>query len=242
MRRIFTSLLVVLAGIILLALFIPAIDRGARGAARRTQCKNNLKQIGFALHNYHDAFGCYPPTYVADEEGRPIHSWRVLILPYLDQTPLYNQYRFDEPWDGPNNRKLHEAVVGVYRCPSDPPVSASADANCKNYVAVVGPETIWPGSKSVKRSDITDGPSNTLAVVETANSGIHWMEPRDLHVLQMATTINSPGGQGMSSKHEGGAQGLFADGAVRFFSEKLSAATLRALLTIDGNESITEKF
>jgi hypothetical protein len=232
--------LVVLAGIVLLALFIPAIDRGVPGAARRTQCKNNLKQIGLALHNYHDVFGCFPPAYVADEEGRPLHSWRVLILPYLDQAPLYSRYRFDEPWDGPNNRKLHEAVVDIYRCPSDPPTSKSADTNCTNYVAVVGPETMWPGSEGVKRRDITDGPSNTLIVVETANSGIHWMEPRDLHVLQMASTINSSGGQGMSSKHAGCAVGLLSDGAVRTLSEKLPAETLRALLTIKGKEPLTD--
>src|SRR4051812_9073955 len=76
---------------------------GPREASKRTQCKNNLKEIALALHNYHEAYGCFPPAYIADKDGRPMHSWRVLILPYLDEKPLYLKYRFDEPWNGPHN-------------------------------------------------------------------------------------------------------------------------------------------
>src|SRR5260221_9789347 len=74
------------------------MERGVRPAARRSQCKNNLKQIGLALHNYHGVWGSFPPPYIPDEQGRPKHSWRTLILPMFDQAPLYNKYRFDEPW------------------------------------------------------------------------------------------------------------------------------------------------
>src|SRR5579863_9248252 len=112
------ELLVVIAIIaILVSLLIPATQQ-AREAARRSQCKNNLKQIGLALHNYHDAFGSFPPAFVADANGKPMHSWRVLILPYLDQLPLYKEYNFSEPWDGPNNSRLLNRMPPAFSCPS----------------------------------------------------------------------------------------------------------------------------
>lgn len=89
---------------------------GAREAARRAQCSNNLKQIAFSLHSYHDRYGCFPPAYIADEEGKPMHSWRVLILPFIEEQALYDRYAFTEPWDGPSNRRLAGPVqyaVGV---------------------------------------------------------------------------------------------------------------------------------
>jgi prepilin-type processing-associated H-X9-DG protein len=167
-----------------------------------------------------------------------MHSWRVLLLPYLDQGPLYVQYRFDEPWDGPNNRKLADKILHVFNCPSEVHGDGKGTATMTSYVAVVGPETAWPGTKPTTIRDIKDGTSNTLLIVEVANSGIHWMEPRDLHVVQMASTINPKSGQGISSPHTGGAQVLMADGAVRFISQNLAAETIRALLTAHGNETI----
>ncbi|MEZ6114117.1 MAG: DUF1559 domain-containing protein [Pirellulaceae bacterium] len=86
-------------------MLLPAVQT-AREAARRSQCSSNLKQIELALHNYHDTFKSFPPAYIADANGRPMHSWRVLILPFMEQRELYDQCRFDEPWDGPNNQ-LH---------------------------------------------------------------------------------------------------------------------------------------
>ncbi|HEY2250622.1 MAG TPA: DUF1559 domain-containing protein [Planctomycetaceae bacterium] len=225
------------AGLVLVAaLCLPAIDRG--GASRRSQCKNNLKQIGLALHNYHDEFGCFPPAFIADANGRPMHSWRVLLLPYLDQAPLYVQYRFDEPWDGPNNRKLADKILPIFNCPSEVHGDGKSAATMTSYVAVVGPETAWPGNTATSIRDIKDGTSNTLLIVEVANSRIHWMEPRDLHVVQMAPTINAKFGQGISSLHTGGAHALLADGSVRFISEQTTAELIRALLTVHGKEKI----
>jgi prepilin-type processing-associated H-X9-DG protein len=219
------------------ALFLPAV-RSARPAARRSQCLNNLRQIGLALHNYHDKYDCFPPANVTDSNGRPMHSWRVLILPFLDQMPLYEKYRLDEPWDGPNNQKLADPILAVYRCPGHDDAQNKSDSMVTSYVAVVGPETAWPESRTAAIRDIKDGTSNTLLIVEIVNSGIHWMEPRDLHVVQMARTINPKAGQGISSPHTGGAQVLMADGTVRFISEQLTAETIRALLTAHAGETI----
>src|SRR5689334_18892035 len=98
---------------VLMALLLPPVTRG-RTQARQSQCRNNLKQIGIALHNYHDIFGSFPPAYIPDEYGHPKHSWRTLILAQLDQAPLYNSYRFDESWDGPHNSALRGTNLPVF--------------------------------------------------------------------------------------------------------------------------------
>jgi len=202
----------------------------------KRQCRHNLKQIALALHNYHDTYGSFPPAYIADEYGRPIHSWRVLILPFLDHQALYDQYRFDEPWNGPHNINLVEIMPSVYRCASD---DTGAEA-CTNYVVMIGPRTAWPGDTPVRMSDIADGTRNTWLVVEVADSGIAWSEPRDLHVQQMARELNASAGQGISSKHPGGAQVVCADGSAHFVPELLPPEDIRALLTIAGGESVEQ--
>ena len=166
-----------------------------------------------------------------------MHSWRVLILPYLERQDLYDAYRFDEPWDGPNNRKLAKEIIDVYCCPSDAPGSPTNTS----YVAVVGPETAWPGSVATKLADFKDGVSKTLLIVEMKNSGIHWMEPRDLDLSQMAQMINAKSGRGPSSNHPGGMNVVFADRSTRFLREDISPATLRALITINGGEKVRDE-
>ena len=119
-RRGFTliELLVVIAIIaVLIALLLPAVQ-SAREAARRAQCVNNLKQIGLAMHNYASANGGFPPAAIVDPRGKPLLSWRVAILPYLDANPLYAKFKLDEPWDSPHNKELLKYMPAVYGCPS----------------------------------------------------------------------------------------------------------------------------
>jgi hypothetical protein len=109
---------VVVAAMLLVVAFyllVPA-ESSMSPSSRRSACRSNLKNIALALHNYHEDHGSYPPAYIADENGRPMHSWRILLLPYIERGDLYKQYRFDEPWDGPNNRKLASQMPGLYRC------------------------------------------------------------------------------------------------------------------------------
>jgi hypothetical protein len=171
-------------------------------SAKRASCISNLKQIVLAMHAYHQDFGSFPPAYVADADGRPMHSWRVLILPYLEELPLYKDYRFDEPWDGPNNRLLHASEVRPYACPVDH--NPNGQPGMTSYVLVTGPGTVFNADQTMRLADVSDGTGQTLLVVEVHNSGIHWMEPRDLALSQMATTINSKRGQGISSRHPTG--------------------------------------
>jgi hypothetical protein len=202
---------------------------------RRHACSNNLRNIALALQQYHETFGSFPPAYVADASGRPMHSWRVLLLPFLDQGTLYKSYDFSEPWDGPNNSKLHGEVVKIFYCLSRPATQPRTDTN---YVVVVGPRTMWPGTKAANLGDLIDGTTNTLMVVEIANSGIHWMEPRDLDFSQMPMQINPPKGQGISSDHPDVALGAFADGRTRVLTNNTPPKIIRALLTAQGGETI----
>ncbi|HSG73025.1 MAG TPA: DUF1559 domain-containing protein, partial [Planctomycetaceae bacterium] len=95
-------IVVFLVIVVLIALLMP-VTRNAGPAARRWACKNNLKQIGLALHNYHDSFGTFPPAYTVDADGKPLHSWRTLILPFVEQQSLYDSIDLTKPWDDPAN-------------------------------------------------------------------------------------------------------------------------------------------
>jgi len=100
---------------VFVALLLPSV--GSRPASKRMQCFNNLKVIGLALHNYHDKFGTFPPAYTVDQDGTPLHSWRTLLLPYLEEEQLYAQIRLDEPWDSIHNRQFADVQLSVYSCP-----------------------------------------------------------------------------------------------------------------------------
>jgi hypothetical protein len=186
-----------------------------------------------AVANYHDLHGAFPPPYLADAEGRPMHSWRILLLPYLDQKELYDAYDFSEPWDVPNNRRLAERMPRIYALHGlERPGNTQT-----NYLAVVGEETVWPAGGGVTYKGITDGSSNTIHFVENLSGGVHWMEPRDLAFDTMGFTLGAT--DGISSRYEDPAV-VFADGQVRRLKPAITPETLRALLTIDGGERVQE--
>jgi hypothetical protein len=169
-------LLLSLGTLVAIVLFLPAVQ-SAREAGRRVTCMNNLHQISLAVLTYEAQYHCFPPAYIPDKNGKPMHSWRVLMLPYLQRKDLYNLYNFNEPWDGPNNRKLLAHRPRIFACPSD----NKASATTTSYVAVVGKNALWrPGKpRSLDELALHEGASNTVMLVEVANSGVNWTEPRD---------------------------------------------------------------
>ena len=219
-------------GGILVALLLPAVQ-AAREAARRMECSNNLKQIGLALHNYADKYNSFPPAYTVDQNGKPLHSWRTLILPFLEQEPLYRQIDLNEPWDSPKNLAISQIRIKVFVCPSDPDMSAHT---C--YMAVTGRGALFEGDKGPRFADVTDGTSNTLMVVEVEGISANWMEPKDIDIEQFVTSTGGPGGPG--AKHPGGFNVLFADGSVRFLRDATDPATKRALSTRAGGEVVRD--
>jgi prepilin-type processing-associated H-X9-DG protein len=198
---------------------------GPRDAPRRTECRNHLKQLALAMHNYHDTYGSFPPAYIADKDGRPMHSWRVLLLPFLELRPLYEQYRFDEPWNGPHNRDLAALPIPLFHCALD-----TGPATDANYFVVVGPKTVFPGAVPIAIKDIADGTSNTILLVEVAGSGINWLAPRDLSYEEAVRGLNPKSGLGISSHHKEGANVAFADGSTQFLPDETPRERLRLLL------------
>ena len=167
----------------------------------------------------------------------------------MDQGPLYNAYHFDEPWDGPNNNQFREKNIPGFTCPSDPATRPGRT----NYVAVVGPNTAWPGLRGANlKDDFPDGAENTILVVEVADSGIDWIEPRDLNFDAMNFQPNSAAGSSISSGHKTKGSWpwskdvhvvnvLFADGHVESLPVDTPPETLRALLTANGGEKIAPR-
>ncbi|MHB8952968.1 MAG: DUF1559 family PulG-like putative transporter [Pirellulaceae bacterium] len=136
---------------------------------------NNLKQIALAMHNHCDTYTRFPAAYQADDSGRPLLSWRVLILPFLEQESLYREFRLDEPWDSDHNRKLVDRMPAVFRSPG-----SKADAGRTNYLTVRGSNTVFPGKQAIGFADITDGTSNTIMVLEVSDErAVEWTKPDD---------------------------------------------------------------
>lgn len=154
----------------------------ARGPARKAQCLCNVQNITLALWNYRTHYGALPPANVTDESGRLMHSWRVLLLPFLFDDEIYAAYNFAEPWDGLNNRILHDRIPSCYFCAEE---HRHRPSTSTNYVAVVGPGTPWAGSANVNEGDTRKSPSGRILFLELQNSGVHWMEPRDLPIHQL---------------------------------------------------------
>ncbi len=227
-------------GGILVALLLPAVQ-AAREAARRSQCSNNLKQIALAFHNYHDVYGTLPPAYIPDEDGKPMHSWRVLILPFMEQTRIYDQYRFDEPWDSSHNQAVTSVPLPAYNCPSDPG-SASPSSMTTNYMVVTGKGTVFEDAKAARFSDIADGTSNTLLVVEVAGTNTHWAAPVDLDAGNIAYPLGSGVPTSPGSRHPGGMNTAFCDGSVHFLADSLAPQIFQALLSKAGGEAINGGF
>lgn len=199
---------------ILIALLLPAIT-AARSAAQRMQCNNNEKQIMFALWNYHDTHGSFPPAYTVDEDGNPLHSWRVLILPYMEQQLLYNQIRLDEPWDSPHNQQFHRQMPFHYIC-QDAPLESRIEG-LTSYKWVVGPGTISSGPDSMTFGEMQNGTSNTIAIVEVIPS-TNWMAPVDIPLSEISLGMNHSPTEGVGSFHTGGINVGMCDGSTRFVS------------------------
>ena len=220
----------------LLSMILPSVQQ-AREAGRHQACLNNLRTIGQAMRNYHDAHGCFPPPYTVDENGNPLHSWRVLILPYLERGDLYEQIRLDEPWNSPHNRRF--ATMSVYQCPSDPDQPGHYTTD---YLMITGPGTVGDGPNGTTLREITDGPANTLLIAETRNSGVNWMQPVDLDAETMPRRINDGSDPSdplsIASYHPGLANVLFCDGSVRSLSDETPAETVEAILTTSGGEPV----
>ena len=195
-------------------------------ARAESSCKDNLKTLGSAFHGYYDVHGSFPPAFVRGKDGKPAHSWRVLILPFLGRRDLYDAYDFDEPWDGPHNIRLADQMPDVLACPS----GAGRGKGKTSYVAVVGSQTVWPGDRAVSLQDITDGTSNTIQLIEIADSDIGWTEPRDVRLDDLIPPESDGVSPRFASGHKGIVNILFCDGSARRIKTPPALTNARRIL------------
>jgi prepilin-type processing-associated H-X9-DG protein len=221
----------VLCAGVLVALLLPAIQ-AARSAAQRMHSSNNMKQIALAFHNYHDVHKSLPPAYQLDADGNKTMSWRVAILPYLEQQALFQMYKADQPWDSPANQVFANTVIPTYRNPADEKGAPTETS----YMVITGPGTLFEDDKATSFANVTDGTSNTILAVEVVGTGVKWSEPKDLDINTMIMKINGGGANAIGSPFRQGANVAMADGSVRFMSNDTLEATLKAMITKSGGE------
>jgi prepilin-type processing-associated H-X9-DG protein len=193
--------------------------------ARRAQCVNNVKQIMLALANYEAAHGSYPSASISDRNGKPLLSWRVTILPLLGQEDLFRKFHLDEPWDSEHNRRLLDQMPSTYLCPAQ----AGWLKHQTIYQAAVGSETVWPPSRGIRLSEVTDGIAGTIGVLES-DRPVPWTKPEDITFRSDRPFVP------WEATHSAGINTGFLDGSVRFEKKTIREATLKALITRDGGE------
>ena len=214
-------------------LLLPAVQ-AARTAARRMQSQNNLKEIQLAILNYESAYKSFPAAYSVDEDGSPLLSWRVYILPFLGYTPLYQRFHLDEPWDSEHNIKLLEEMPEVFRAPESRAAVGETvylGNGGENGVLVSGQNKFVPrGMRGLRISSITDGTSNTISVVEASDElAVAWTKPVEF-VPEEGEYWK------LFGMYDAGINAVFVDGSVHLLNEFIDEEVLSNLFSRnDGN-------
>lgn len=217
---------------ILVALLLPAVQQ-ARYAARRMQSLNNMKQIGLAFHNYHFTNNGFPAQASTDEDGKRLLSWRVHLLPYLEQQELYDQFHLDEPWDSEHNRRLIELMPEVYRDPR-----STAPEGYTTYIVPVGKGLAFEEPSKERREGLgfkymVDGTSLTAMMVDANDdAAVIWTKPDDLEV-----DLENPWNHIDDTGPEG-VQVLLVDGSVETLSPEKTAKYLQLLFQRNDGEEL----
>jgi len=224
----------------------PAISN-LQAKRQRADAIRNIERIAAALNAYAADHGTYPPPQIRAADGKPMHSWRVLILPYLDQQALFNEYDMAQAWDSPRNYAIVDRMPAAYRG-----LRGSIFGTDTPYYLITGPGTLFPpappgnpaiGFRSLGPKDVSDNPGQTLLVVEAAsptNSMLVWTQPLDLDIGQMRGTIGGSPGLEIGGVTEGGATVATIDGRGHFLDEGTSPQTVMALVTIAGGEPLSD--
>ncbi len=226
------GVLLTLFVLVFLAVFQPETIPFLPQTTPPIKCHDNLRKIGEAMQAYVKANGHYPPAYTVDKDGNPQHSWRVLLLPYLGEQRLFDQYDMQSAWNSPENQRVADRMPSVYACPD------GIGGNDTNYMVINGPTLLFHKDRETDQSEILDLPSQTLLVIEVRNMDTNWLEPIDLDGRHMDWTINVNNGLG---SHHGfpGTHALCVDGSVVYLRPETSPAELQAMATINDGQSLT---
>ncbi len=199
----------------------------ARTQAQKTTSANNLREIGLALNQHSMMSQQFPAQAKQGADAKPLLSWRVMILPFLDGQALYSQFKLDEPWDSEHNKPLADKMPDVFNSPKGPGHGLTV------YQVPVGPGTVFEGNAARGPNEIPDGMSNTILVVETpADKAVPWTKPDDWQFDPTKPLT------GLADVWPDGFQVVFADGSVATLNAKTDPAVFKALLTRDGGEVV----
>jgi Protein of unknown function (DUF1559) len=191
---------------------------------------NDMKQIGLAMHNQHDVNGRLPPAVLRDPNGKPLLSWRVAMLPYIEQQNLYNQFNLNEPWDGPTNKKLIAQMPRLFKG-----LNQKLNEEGKtSFVVPVGTGTMFPpDGQAIQLTDVTDGTSFTImCLLANDDAAVIWTKPDDLNVDRKNPL------KGLERQGQPGFLAGMADGSVRNFRATIDATKLAGLFTRAGGEVV----
>jgi hypothetical protein len=237
---------------VMIALLLPAVQQ-AREAARRTQSKNNLKQIALAMHNYHDTFNELPRGTVENDDLEPDErlSWAYSILPYIEQQALYESIDGEAGWEAEENSQAVQIAVPFFQNPSQP--GARANPSAGDYVAMAGvgkdaatlenddPRAgIFGYNRVCRFRDITDGTSNTIMITDASEPNASYLAGGRATIRGFSQSPYLNGPDGIGSPHTGTVQMVLADGSVRAVSVNVDETLLEALATKAGAEDVGE--
>lgn len=261
------ELLVVVAVVgVLISLLLPAVQ-AARQAARRVSCSNNLRQIGVGLHGYHGVHKAFPPGCIefrlnpGDLSKRQL-AWSALLLPYIEQRPLFERIDFDQAFDGQANAEEAAEIVITYLCPSVARRSPRVDGRgACDYGGIAGERIGYPDrppfpprpnnpfdgkgtmfyNRAVRIKEVTDGTATTLIVSEDSGwKDGQWINGRNIFDQAFGINAAPPFENDIRSEHPRGANGLFCDGSARFLDEQMELRVLAAICTRAGREMVEE--
>jgi hypothetical protein len=215
-------------GIVVLgiALLLPSV-RSAREPARRNQCSSQLKQIALGIRQYAHAHGTFPPAFTTAVDGTPLHSWRTLILPYIEEEQLYHSIDLTKPWDDPTNSEAFKKVVDVYQCPSN-----RSEDNRTTYLAVVTPNGLLQATTGRTPAEIEKAASKTVMLIEVGEEmAVPWMQPVDAD----EQVVLGLGGSEPKLPHPNGNHAAWGDGRVSMLMSDLPEDVRRQLIDFVGN-------
>ncbi|MDR2705231.1 MAG: DUF1559 domain-containing protein [Planctomycetaceae bacterium] len=201
---------------------------------------SNLGSLAVAVGKYLDIYGTLPPAYTVDENGKPMHSWRALLLPYLDDTKSIS-YNYSEPWDSPHNQKFHDKMPTVFRCQCAANISQH---RYPSYVMIVGKNTISDGTSCTRYENIKG--LNVIIFIEIRNANFNWLEPIDISfdALDYNNIANNFQLPSIGSHHKSPKEFyVLTSGWNRHYLtlKTTSINTIKAMATIDGARTVIEK-
>ncbi|MDR2641758.1 MAG: DUF1559 domain-containing protein [Planctomycetaceae bacterium] len=208
-------------------LLLPAV-KAARENARKARYSSNIREIILALNCYDSVYGKLPPLYTVDVAGKPLHSWRVLILPFMEQATLHEKIRLNEPWDSEYNKQFHNVLIPQY---SEPKITNSNDPNMRcNYVVIKG-QPLKPKVET-ELGDISDGTSKTVSIV-VVKEPFCWMDPKaDISLEDFVKWTNKKDSV-LGTENVG-----FWNGSVKILPSDMPTEILKAIGTAKGGENV----